>query len=198
MDDGLITLAVLESLAGSSAFRRGEAYFSVGAVGRLRLTDDRIAALVEGSESYQVELRDDRGELAGDCSCPRAAEGYFCKHCVAVGLAWLAEQAAPDKPAATPGKARRRDPWRDIEAYLTTQPPAALIELLLGVAPAGNRRRAAPPWLCRLAAGRDLRPCHRPGCGFADGAAQAGHRRHTGRTARVCHRVCRDCPGRGR
>jgi tetratricopeptide (TPR) repeat protein len=134
MDDGLITPAVLESLAGSSAFRRGEAYFSVGAVGRLRLTDDRIAALVEGSQTYQVELRDDRGELAGDCSCPRAAEGYFCKHCVAVGLAWLAEQAAPDKPAATPGKARRRDPWRDIKAYLTAQPPAALIELLLGVA----------------------------------------------------------------
>ena len=57
MDDGLITPAVLESLAGTSAFRRGEAYFSVGAVGRLRLTDDRIAALVEGSQSYQVELR---------------------------------------------------------------------------------------------------------------------------------------------
>jgi uncharacterized Zn finger protein len=104
MDDDLITPAVLESLASSSAFRRGEAYFSVGAVGRLRLTDDRIAALVEGSQSYQVELRDNRGELAGDCSCPRAAAGHFCKHCVAVGLAWLAEQAAQGKPAATGGK----------------------------------------------------------------------------------------------
>ncbi|WP_287695069.1 cryptochrome/photolyase family protein [Accumulibacter sp.] len=134
MDDGLITPTVLESLAGSSAFRRGEAYFSVGAVGRLRLADDRIAALVEGNETYQVELRDNRGELAGDCSCPRAAAGHFCKHCVAVGLAWLAEQAAPDKPEATPARARRRDPWREIEAYLATQPPAALIELLLGVA----------------------------------------------------------------
>jgi len=108
MDDGLITPAVLESFAGTRAFGRGEAYFSVGAVGRLRLADDRIAALIEGSQTYQVELRDDRGELAGDCSCPRAAEGYFCKHCVAVGLAWLAEQAAQGEPEATAGKATRR------------------------------------------------------------------------------------------
>ncbi|HRD91007.1 MAG: hypothetical protein JNN21_02060 [Candidatus Accumulibacter sp.] len=134
---------MLESLAGTSAFRHGEAYFSVGAVGRLRLTGERIAALVEGSQTYQVELRDDRGELAGDCSSPRAAAGHFCKHCVAVGLAWLAEQAAQDKPAATPARARRRDPWRDIEAYLATQPPAALIE------PSGNDATVQPVELRR-------------------------------------------------
>lgn len=40
MEDGLITLAVLEDLAGTTAFRRGEEYFSIGAVGRLRATDD--------------------------------------------------------------------------------------------------------------------------------------------------------------
>ncbi|MBL8433097.1 MAG: SWIM zinc finger family protein, partial [Dechloromonas sp.] len=101
MKADLITTAVLEDLAGATAFRRGEEYFSVGAVGRLRVTDDRIVARVAGNESYQVELRDDEGALACDCTCPRAADGYFCKHCVAVGLAWLAEVSAMQEPGKT-------------------------------------------------------------------------------------------------
>ncbi len=137
MEAGLITLAVLEDLAGTTTFRRGEEYFSVGAVGRLRATDDKVTAKVEGTETYQVELRDDDGDLAYGCTCPRAADGYFCKHCVAVGLAWLAEQAAESKPKA--GKAKRRDPWRDIKEYLTTQSPESLIELLLDVAQRDDR-----------------------------------------------------------
>ncbi len=132
MEAGLITLAVLEDLAGTTAFRRGEEYFSVGAVGRLRATDDKVTARIEGTETYQVELRDDDGDLAYDCTCPRAADGYFCKHCVAVGLAWLAEQAAETKSKG--GKAKRRDPWRDIKDHLATQSPETLIELLLDVA----------------------------------------------------------------
>ena len=139
MEDGLITHAVLESLAGTTAFRRGEEYFSVGAVERLRATDDKISARVEGTETYQVELRDDDGDLAYDCTCPRAADGYFCKHCVAVGLAWLAENSTAPKSGAASGKKKRRDPWRDIKEYLTTQPPEALIDLLLDVAQRDDR-----------------------------------------------------------
>ena len=134
-----ITRAVFESLAGTTAFRRGEEYFSVGAVSRLRATDDKITARVEGTETYQVELRDDDGSLAYDCTCPRAADGYFCKHCVAVGLAWLAENATAPKSGAASGKKKRRDPWRDIKAYLSTQPPEALIDLLLDVAQRDDR-----------------------------------------------------------
>lgn len=133
----MISLAILEDLAGTTAFRRGEEYFSVGAVSRLRATDDKVTAQVEGTETYQVELRDEDGDLAYDCTCPRAADGYFCKHCVAVGLAWLAEQAAETKPKA--GKAKRRDPWRDIKDHLATQSPETLIELLLDVAQRDDR-----------------------------------------------------------
>ena len=135
----LITRASLEDIAGTAAFRRGEEYFSVGAVGRLRATDDKISARVEGTETYQVELRDEDGGLAYDCTCPRAADGYFCKHCVAVGLAWLAENSAVPKSGAASGKKKRRDPWRDIKEYLTTQPPEALIDLLLDVAQRDDR-----------------------------------------------------------
>ena len=100
MLDNLISRASLESLAGPAAFRRGEEYLAVGAVGRLRITGDKVAAKVEGSTTYRVELRDDDGVLAFDCSCPRAADGYFCKHAVALGLAWL-EQAADAREAGS-------------------------------------------------------------------------------------------------
>jgi len=32
---------------------------------------------VEGSETYQVLFRDDDEDLAYDCICPQAADGYF-------------------------------------------------------------------------------------------------------------------------
>jgi uncharacterized Zn finger protein len=139
MLDDLISRANLEDLAGTAAFRRGEEYFSVGAVGRLRAADNKITARVEGTETYQIELRDDDGDLAYDCTCPRAADGYFCKHCVAVGLAWLAENSAAPKSGAASGKKKRRDPWRDIKEYLTTQPPETLIDLVLDVAQRDDR-----------------------------------------------------------
>jgi len=135
----LITRASLEDIAGGTAFGRGEAYFSAGAVGRLRVTDDEVTARVEGTETYQVELRDDDGDLAYDCTCPRAADGFFCKHCVAVGLAWLAENSAAPESGAASGKKKRRDPWRDIREYLSTQPPEALIDLLVDVAQRDDR-----------------------------------------------------------
>ena len=139
MLDNLISRTTLKDLAGTAALQRGEEYFSIGAVGRLRATDDKISARVEGTEIYRVELSDDGGDLAYDCTCPRAADGYFCKHCVAVGLAWLAENSAVPKSGVAPGKKKRRDPWRDIKTYLSTQPPQGLIELLLDVAQRDDR-----------------------------------------------------------
>ena len=139
----IINRNALESLAGGTAYQRGEEYFSIGAVSRLRAQDNKVSAKVEGTETYQVELRDKDGELAGDCTCPRAGDGYFCKHCVAVGLAWLSEHGSASLPADGTGKqtakAKRRDPWKDIRHYLETQPIAALIECLLDVAQRDDR-----------------------------------------------------------
>lgn len=135
----MISLAILEDLAGTAAFQRGEEYFSMGAVRRLQATKDKATAKVDGSETYLVELRDDDGELAYDCTCPRAADGYFCKHCVAVGLAWLADQAGEIKIKKKGDKAKRRDPWRDIRNHLIAQPQEILIDLLLEVAHRDDR-----------------------------------------------------------
>ncbi len=139
MLDDLISRASLEGLAGPRTFRRGEEYLAVGAVGRLRITGDRVAAKVEGTTTYRVELRDDDGMLAFDCSCPHAADDYFCKHGVALGLAWLDRPVVERKAGAASGGKKRRDPWRDIEQYLSRQPVDTLVELLLEVAQRDDR-----------------------------------------------------------
>lgn len=136
----LITPTSLEDFAGSTVFRRGREYFADGAVGPLRVTAGRIAARVEGTEPYRVELLAADDELDYSCTCPHAADGYFCKHCVAVGLAWLDEQGDGGRKKATaPGKKKKRDPWRDIREYLAAQPQDGLIELLLKVAERDDR-----------------------------------------------------------
>ncbi len=137
MFDKLITRNTLKKLAGTTAFQRGEEYFSAGSVGQLRDTGDKISARVEGTETYRVELWVDDGSLGNDCTCPRAADGYFCKHGVAVGLAWLSGQN--ESGGAASGKKQRRDPWRDIREYLNTQAPEVLVELLLDTAKRDER-----------------------------------------------------------
>ena len=139
----LINRNALESLAGGTAFRRGEEYFSTGAVGQLRAQENKVSAKVEGTESYRVELRSEDGELAADCTCPRSGDGFFCKHCVAVGLAWLDEHGSASLPTdgagRKPARAKRRDPWQDIRQYLENQPSESLVEVLLEVAQRDDR-----------------------------------------------------------
>lgn len=131
----LITIDLLEDLAGKKVFWRGRDYFSDASVRRVRMIGDKLTAKVEGTETYQVELWDDDGDLAYDCTCPHAAEGNFCKHCVAVGLAWLA--GAADLPESDAGP--RPDPRRLIRDYLATQPAEILIDLLLEIVQRDDR-----------------------------------------------------------
>ena len=106
MLDDLITRKALQDLAGTITFQRGEEYFANEAVSRVRVVEEKVSARVEGSDTYQVELWDDDGDLDYECSCPQGDEGNFCKHCVAVGLAWLAGKKVEGNPEAH--RARRR------------------------------------------------------------------------------------------
>ncbi|MGR8940626.1 MAG: SWIM zinc finger family protein [Gammaproteobacteria bacterium] len=131
MFDKLITRNSLKNLASASVFARGEAYYEDGRVGPLRETGRKIAARVEGSEIYHVELRNEEEYLGYDCDCPNVADSYFCKHGVAVGLAWLAERNENDD--------RRSDPWRTIRDYLEVQSSKALIDLVMEAAEDDDR-----------------------------------------------------------
>jgi len=137
MLDKLITDKTLEKMAGATAFQRGKQYFFDGSVVSLHDTAKKVSARVEGAETYRVELWDDNDRLGYDCTCPRAADGYFCKHCVALALAWLSGRK--QSGGAVSAKKQRRDPWRDIRDYLNAQTPEVLIELLLDTAKRDER-----------------------------------------------------------
>ena len=137
----LITRKALQDLAGTITFQRGEDYFSNEAVSRLRVAEEKVSARVEGSDMYHVELWDDDGDLDYECSCPQGDEGNFCKHCVAVGLTWLAGKKIEGKSGGVSGKkkTKKRDPWLDIRNYLSLQRPKSLVDLLLDVAQRDDR-----------------------------------------------------------
>ena len=108
-NDGVVTIAPatlteadLRAAADEQSFRRGVEY--VRAVSGLRLLDGRVMASVEGTEQYLVMLVKDAAGLRGECSCPYGRQGFFCKHCVAAGLAAV---AATEVPAPRAGRAAR-------------------------------------------------------------------------------------------
>jgi uncharacterized Zn finger protein len=142
MLDSVITVDSLKKHAGSTVFQRGQAYFAHDAVGRVRVIGNRVKARVEGSEVYEVELWDETGRLGYDCTCPHAAEGNFCKHCVALGLAWLdgaADWMDVDDEDETPVAGTPGDPWNAIQAYLESQSRETLAALLLESAQRDDR-----------------------------------------------------------
>lgn len=124
--------AKLKKLAGSAVFARGEAYFNSDAVSRLKMADNMLSARVAGSYPYAVKLWEEDGGMEYECSCPQGEDGNFCKHCVAVGLAWLAE----DKPAGgtKSAKQKKNNPWKEISEFVGLQDAETLTEWLLETA----------------------------------------------------------------
>lgn len=112
--DDLLDRTLLRQMAGDAEFRKGENYHQAGAVRQVQIAGDRITAKVSGSRAYRVKLWRGRGQLQFSCNCDRGHEQEFCKHCVAVGLAWL---AGPAGPAAKPGVTREelRDHLRGLD-----------------------------------------------------------------------------------
>ncbi|WP_417347477.1 SWIM zinc finger family protein [Ferrimonas sp.] len=89
-------LNTLTLLAGERSTTRGLNYFNEGRVGSLTISGDQVVALVEGREPYSVTLTITESTLEGECSCPASGHSEFCKHCVAVALAWEHEKRAPN------------------------------------------------------------------------------------------------------
>lgn len=135
----LLDRRTLRRLAGTRSFARGEAYYTNGLVGSL--TEDRstITAKVRGTESYRVTLRAAKSDLEYSCSCPVGQDGEFCKHCVAVGLEWLAEGSA----AGTPARKHTRPvvTMDDVRSYVTGQTKGVLVEWLMEQAAHDDRLR---------------------------------------------------------
>lgn len=138
-DDNLIRLA------DKGAFQRGQRYFNEGRVAVGKSDNDHIRARVEGTTVYAVELAFRDGELIAACNCP--VEG-FCKHAVAVSLAWRGE--APVKP-----RARSKETPLDLAAFLTAQPVERLAQWLVKYTHEYDGVRRELALLARMETSRD-------------------------------------------
>ena len=131
--DGIIAYDELEALAGERSFARGEEYFESGCVSSLAENLNVITAEVQGTLTYEVRLWAEDGELASSCTCPWAEEGNFCKHCVAVGLAWLARDsaAAEQRPKTRRTPAKPKVTLDDVRVMLKAEDKDYLVEMIM-------------------------------------------------------------------
>lgn len=135
----ILTYDVLLELAGERFFRRGENYYYEGRVHALVEHEGAIVAKVLGTYEYRVRFRAEDDGLVYSCDCPLGVDGEFCKHCVAVGLAWPKGEAEHDlfsevgaEPVTT---------MDDVRAYLEGQEKDVLVRLLMEQAMEDERLR---------------------------------------------------------
>jgi uncharacterized Zn finger protein len=136
----LVTPEALRRLAGAQSFARGQAYFAAGHVRTLLDDGETVAARVFGTREYRVRLDAVDGDLEYDCTCPVGRDGDFCKHCVAMGLAWLASKqregsslsANTDKSTVT---------MQDVRVFLGGLDKAELVEMVIAQAKEDDRLR---------------------------------------------------------
>lgn len=80
----MLTLLNFEEVIDPVILQRGRTYYLEGAVSRLQQQVLGWSAVVEGSQSYEVEVcEDESGRLSWYCSCPYDY-GPVCKHLAAV------------------------------------------------------------------------------------------------------------------
>jgi uncharacterized Zn finger protein len=123
----LLTSPALWACAGDQSYTRGVTYYEEGRVHGLMRLDNALVADVVGTQTYHVELRIAGDALVGACDCPMGDAGHFCKHCVAVGLAYLEGGTlgrAPVEPSV---------PAPDIRGYLSSLDKDTLVALLLNL-----------------------------------------------------------------
>jgi uncharacterized Zn finger protein len=84
----------LQKEAGDRSFARGEDY--VRYVRGLRITAEKASASVQAKRLYTVDLDWSGPQPDGSCTCAHYADGNFCKHLVAVGLAVIDSGAIDD------------------------------------------------------------------------------------------------------
>ena len=137
-DDALI------AASSKAIFARGKTYASAGVIEVIEeegLPEPSLRAEIQGTERYTTEVWIENDKIAGDCDCPNAAEGWFCKHQVALALFWRArltgveptlDEAAKKKVAASAKRAQTlKDKRQALEEFLGAQEVQTLANKLL-------------------------------------------------------------------
>lgn len=115
---------MLRGLAWGRSFERGQGCAADGRVKRLQVGDEGLSATVRGDRPYRVRLWLEHGAPRSSCTCPVGADGLFCKHCVAAGLAAFGADAG----AGDAGTAPVED---ELRRHLEGLEKARLVDLLL-------------------------------------------------------------------
>jgi len=136
----LLDRRALRRLAGAQSFERGEDYFAKGQVRSITEDNGTLTAKVLGARPYRVNLWAERSELDYSCTCPMGSDGAFCKHCVAVALAWLGD-IPPSPKSPRKGRDKATITMDDVRRYLAGQETTALVELLMQHAMENDRLR---------------------------------------------------------
>ena len=121
--EDLDRFVALLSRADQGPLDRGERLVGTGAVTFGEVEERNVNAIVKGTDRYAVRLN--TTNLVWSCSCPAAADGSFCKHCVVVVHELVRAQNADANKDAPPTDRQR------IEAYLNDRPASELVALLL-------------------------------------------------------------------
>ncbi|MCB0968732.1 MAG: SWIM zinc finger family protein, partial [Ilumatobacter sp.] len=136
--------ATVHRLATDRVIQRGTSYQNRGAVTITALTPTSVTADVDGTHRYEV-LFDVSEHPDWSCTCPAAADGDFCKHCVALALELamidageadppmvLPADAQPDRsPSRRSGRPDQSDERQRLVDHLEQLPAERLVELLV-------------------------------------------------------------------
>jgi uncharacterized Zn finger protein len=136
----VLNIRLLQRMAGAKSFARGEGYFARGHARQVVERDGELAAKVEGSQTYRVRLWLQDRALDYSCSCPVGRGGEFCKHAVALGLAWLDGRSTRTSAKSKP---RTKTTLDDVRAQLLKRDKHDLVELIMqqAIEDEGLRRR---------------------------------------------------------
>jgi uncharacterized Zn finger protein len=135
----LLTADLLFRLAGQVTYLRGLAYANECRVEDLAIQDGVLVAHVRGTETYTVRLDTEKPGLSFDCTCPVGDEVRFCKHCVAVGLAWL--MARGEALTVTTRAPSAEPPMDLVRAFLERQDAESMRAILLAEADVNENLR---------------------------------------------------------
>lgn len=119
----------IQRLADAGTYQRGQRYFSEKRVNGLVRRESTLAAVVRGSSSYRVRIWVKDAGLAYSCTCPMGEDGAFCKHTVAVGLAWLAQEDETSSSDETAAPTSTLD--EPLRAELEATEHTVLVDVLL-------------------------------------------------------------------
>lgn len=127
----VLTRDALAEYADERSFDRGEGYLHEGRVHSSVEVGNVLSAKVRGTRDYRVKLWVEGDDLGYSCTCPWAAEGNFCKHCVAVGLAWLREEGGAPESETGRRTAKPTVTMDDVRALLEQEDKGALVDMVM-------------------------------------------------------------------